>query len=474
MIHAVEHALRHERLHRRDDRARALECGGGAPTAKFPTIGTSVGGRITEKPFVQQQRDIDSGEPKFWNDGKPMMQLVVTVQTNQSDPSIQDDDGRRRLFVKGQLKQAVHDAVRAVGGSGLEVGGHLTVTYVADGEAKKRGFTPPKQYTAKYVPAAQVELNTPDPGVPAGVNPHTGEITTPAVPAQAAAPAGVPGLTPDQLAAANLGVVATQLRRPDHLVDVRVRARPSPGLQDALVGRDGVVFPAGATLRSESTCPSAVALRENGQNLVHLTARLSGLSLGEGAAAVQARLAGWTLPTGYSWKLGGLVEQQRASLRALAQVLAVAVLGVLVVLLLQLRSYRRALAVLAAVPLALAAAAYTLALSGVSLSVSSMMGAILLVGLVVKNGILLLDHALHDEAAGVAPREALLRAGVARLRPILMTTLATVAALLPLVLGLGAGSALHRPLALVVVLGLTLSTAATLFVVPVLALPPKT
>lgn len=175
--------------------------GGGAPTAKFPTIGTSVGGRITEKPFVQQQRDIDSGEPKFWNDGKPMMQLVVTVQTNQSDPSIQDDDGRRRLFVKGQLKQAVHDAVRAVGGSGLEVGGHLTVTYVADGEAKKRGFTPPKQYTAKYVPAAQVELNTPDPGVPAGVNPHTGEITTPAVPAQAAAPAGVPGLTPDQLAA---------------------------------------------------------------------------------------------------------------------------------------------------------------------------------------------------------------------------------------------------------------------------------
>ena len=72
--------------------------GGGAPTAKFPTIGTSVGGRITEKPFVQQQRDIDSGEPKFWNDGKPMMQLVVTVQTNQSDPSIQDKTAPRRVF----------------------------------------------------------------------------------------------------------------------------------------------------------------------------------------------------------------------------------------------------------------------------------------------------------------------------------------------------------------------------------------
>jgi HAE1 family hydrophobic/amphiphilic exporter-1 len=89
---------------------------------------------------------------------------------------------------------------------------------------------------------------------------------------------------------------------------------------------------------------------------------------------------------------------------------------------------------------------------------------------VVKNGILLLDHAQWSEESGKPLREALIEAGRARLRPILMTTLATLAALLPLVLGLGAGGALHRPLAVAVVGGLAFSTAATLFVVPAAAL----
>jgi multidrug efflux pump subunit AcrB len=104
-----------------------------------------------------------------------------------------------------------------------------------------------------------------------------------------------------------------------------------------------------------------------------------------------------------------------------------------------------------------------------SLNAASIMGAIVLVGLVVKNGILLLDHAMAAEARGAPRREALLEAAQARVRPILMTTLATLVALIPLVLGLGAGSALHRPLAVVVVGGLAVSTAATLFAVPSLA-----
>src|SRR5260370_38416971 len=94
------------------------------------------------------------------------------------------------------------------------------------------------------------------------------------------------------------------------------------------------------------------------------------------------------------------------------------------------------------------------------------MGGILLVGLVVKNGILLLDQAVWAEEAGRPPREALLEAARARLRPILMTTFATLAALLPLVFGIGAGSALHRPLAGGVGGGLAFSTAATWLVVP--------
>ncbi|NJQ14192.1 hypothetical protein HCN52_04380 [Streptomyces bohaiensis] len=139
--------------------------GSGSPSAKFPAPGTTIGGVITEKPTVEQQRDIESGKPKHWSDGNPMMQLVVTVQTDQRDPSIDEDSGKRRIYVKGQMRQAVADAVRAAGARGLEVGGELHVTYSHDGKAKTYGFTPPKQYTARYVPAATTALHTPDPGM---------------------------------------------------------------------------------------------------------------------------------------------------------------------------------------------------------------------------------------------------------------------------------------------------------------------
>lgn len=169
--------------------------GGGAPSAKFPAIGTTYTGRITEQPEVQQQRDFTTSELKFWKDGAPMMQLVVTIQTSQRDAAISDDDdGKRRLFIKGQMRQAIADAVRTAGGRGLEVGGTLTVTYTHDGP-RQGNFSPPKQYTAIYIPAAASELAAPGPDqAPPGVNPVTGEITTPP-PAPAAA--AVPGVNPN-------------------------------------------------------------------------------------------------------------------------------------------------------------------------------------------------------------------------------------------------------------------------------------
>ncbi|WP_420169038.1 hypothetical protein [Streptomyces violaceoruber] len=164
--------------------------GGGVTSAKFPTIGTTVGGRITERPTVEQQKDFTTGEAKFWDDGKPQMQLVVTVATNDIDPSNPDDDGARRIYVKGQMKNAVAQAVRTAGARGLEVGGILSVTYSADGVAKNPRFNAPKNFTAHYTPAATVALNTPDPG------------TTPAPASAEAPPAAIPGLTPEQLQAA--------------------------------------------------------------------------------------------------------------------------------------------------------------------------------------------------------------------------------------------------------------------------------
>jgi multidrug efflux pump subunit AcrB len=296
------------------------------------------------------------------------------------------------------------------------------------------------------------------------------------------AQAGRQGLTAqaiaDQVGGAFIGEVASQLRKPDHLEPVRVRVRqptgdepPPPEILErtTLASAAGAPLPLRAVVEPERGCPPSTLLRHNQRNMVHLTARLSGTSLGEAVRAVRARLSGWQLPVGYSWELGGLYQQQQESFRSLLLVLALALAAVVAVLLFQLRSWARSLSVLLAAPFGLAGAAATLFVSRTALNVSSMMGAILLVGLVVKNGILLLDHALWAQEAGAPLREALLGAGRARLRPILMTTLATLAALLPLVLGLGAGGELHRPLAVVVVGGLFFSTVATLFVVPAAA-----
>jgi hypothetical protein len=133
--------------------------GGGIPSAKFDTIGTTVSGTIATRPEVVQQTDLDTGEPKFWNDGKPMMQLAVTIQTELRDPEIPDDDGKRKFYVKAKLLEAVRAAIRTAGAKGLDVGGVLTVAYVADGEVKKRGHNPPKIYSATYQPPAAAQAN---------------------------------------------------------------------------------------------------------------------------------------------------------------------------------------------------------------------------------------------------------------------------------------------------------------------------
>lgn len=137
----------------------AFLMGGGVPSASFQKIGASVCGTITEPLTIQQQRDYTTQEPKHWDDGSPMMHLVVTLQTDENDPEIEDDDGRRRIYVKNNMKRAVSDAVRKVKAKGLEVGGHLTVTYTSNGEATKKGAQPPKLYSAEYETPANAALH---------------------------------------------------------------------------------------------------------------------------------------------------------------------------------------------------------------------------------------------------------------------------------------------------------------------------
>lgn len=133
--------------------------GGGVPSASFLRIGDGVQGTITEPPTLQQQRDFTSGEPKVWDNGDPMMQMVVTLQTDQYDEKIEDDDGRRRIYVKNAMKKAVADAVRKAGAKKLDVGGVLSVRYTADGVPARKGVNPPKLYAAVYTPPAANYLN---------------------------------------------------------------------------------------------------------------------------------------------------------------------------------------------------------------------------------------------------------------------------------------------------------------------------
>jgi multidrug efflux pump subunit AcrB len=155
-------------------------------------------------------------------------------------------------------------------------------------------------------------------------------------------------------------------------------------------------------------------------------------------------------------------------------VLAIALLLVFGLLVAQFRRFTAALVIMSAAPLSLVGAFGLLVATGTPLNVSSFMGLILLIGLIVKNGIILIDYADRLDEEGLDHKEALVQAGAIRLRPILMTTLCTLFGLLPLALGLGAGAELQKPLAIAVIGGLSVSTIITLVFVPTLmSLLPK-
>jgi len=206
----------------------------------------------------------------------------------------------------------------------------------------------------------------------------------------------------------------------------------------------------------------------NGERMLLVTAGIEGQPLSTVMAAVKKAVAGMALPQGYSIVIGGADESQRASFAEFTRVLAIAIVLVFAVLLLAFNSYRLPLVVLATIPLTPIGVVAALKLSHTSLNVSSFMGLLLLVGIVVRNGILLIDAANRRYAGGASVRQALLGAGSERLRPIVMTVLAALGALLPLAVGVGAGSEMERPLAIAVIGGLSTSTLFTLVLIPAL------
>jgi multidrug efflux pump subunit AcrB len=203
--------------------------------------------------------------------------------------------------------------------------------------------------------------------------------------------------------------------------------------------------------------------------MIAMTADVSGRSLGDVMKDVKKVLAAHPLPAGMRLELGGQYASQQQAFHGLLLVLGLAAASVMAVMVLQFQSFVEAFIVLLAAPLSIAGAMLPLVLTGTALNVSSFMGLILLVGLIVKNGIILLDFTRRRmQADDLVLEQAITEAARVRLRPILMTTLCTLFGLLPLALGLGAGSELQRPLALAVIGGLTISTPITLYVVPTL------
>lgn len=207
-------------------------------------------------------------------------------------------------------------------------------------------------------------------------------------------------------------------------------------------------------------------LQDNQQRYVAVTARLEGLDLGHGIAAVQKVLAGMHLPSSIRIEYGGLYKTQQQSFRDLMLVLVLAVVFVFMVLLFEFRNFAAPIAILASAVFATSGAFFALFITGITLNLSSFMGVIMVIGIVAKNGILLLDADGKFRAAGFSADEAIVQAGRRRLRPILMTALAATVGFLPLALAIGAGSQMLQPLAIAVIGGLLIATVLSLMVTP--------
>ena len=207
--------------------------------------------------------------------------------------------------------------------------------------------------------------------------------------------------------------------------------------------------------------------RENLQRLVVVTGRLEGSDLGTAMVRVRQTIDGLHLPAAVHVEYGGTYEEQQKSFRDLLRVLLLALALVFGVLLIEFRNFPAPIAILTSSVLSISGVILALLITRTTFNVASFMGLIMVIGIVAKNGILLLDADEKFRAAGASPEEAMLHAAQRRLRPIVMTAIAAVCGMLPLAFALGAGSQMLQPLAIAVIGGLAISMLLSLIVTPV-------
>jgi CzcA family heavy metal efflux pump len=228
-------------------------------------------------------------------------------------------------------------------------------------------------------------------------------------------------------------------------------------------GRTGTL----GTLATVEDIPGQTEVRrENLLRNVTVTARLENVDLGAGVAAVQKTIADLHLPSTIRIAYGGAYEEQQKSFKDLLVVLVLAVLLVFTVLLFEFGGFAAPIAVIASALLSTVGVFAALLVTRTTFNLSSFMGVIMVIGIVAKNGILLLDADQRFRAEGMSPEESMIHAGERRLRPIMMTALATVAGMIPLALGWGAGSQMLQPLAIAVIGGILASMVLSLVITP--------
>lgn len=271
------------------------------------------------------------------------------------------------------------------------------------------------------------------------------------------------------------GQLASQMIIGGRRVGIRVRypleSRNSvEKLQNLLLSSStGITVPLSSIAHVEMLEGETEVKRENLRNLSGVTARLEKRDLGSAMNEIKDRLPKEVkLPPGTDIEYGGLYQIQQESFRGLAQVMLMSILLIFVILVFEFQSFAHPIAIVLATVLCTFGSLLALTLTGSTLNISSFMGIIMVVGIVHKNGILMLDSEQHFTAQGLPLDQAIFEAGRRRMRPILMTALATIFGMLPLALGVGSGAQLLQPLAIAIIGGVTVSMVLSLVITPVI------
>jgi multidrug efflux pump subunit AcrB len=391
-------------------------------------------------------------------------------QRNQAWLNISLTDRKERKRTQKEVEEAIRKAIASVPGTDASVGFNRPI-YVAILGSDAEGLAKVAQEFAEKVKKIPNVVDV-ESSVQQGLPAYAVKLKPGAVREL--------GLTAPQLASSLRayvnGETATYWTTPDgDQVDVVLRLNESQRERveqlralPVAFAKDGTPITLDSVATIETIFNPEVIRRQNLQRREAVFAGVQGRSAGDVGADVQKLIKETTLPPGYTFDIGGQMQQQSEAFGGLLAAMALAVIFIYIVLASQFGSFLQPIAIMASLPLALIGVMLALLFWKSTLNVFSMIGLVMLMGLVTKNAILLVDFANHARKLGATVPEALLQAGLTRMRPIIMTTAAMVFGMLPLALALNDGGEIQAPMGRAIIGGVITSTILTLVVVPVL------